>query len=253
MSGPEREVTDWQIERYLLGELPAAEREAVARALAADEAVARRASQLRASNREILEAHPPRLAAAIIRERLSARVAGSSWRPGRLALATSLALVATGSLLLLRAPSQEPTATRIKGLQPSLLVYRHTVAGDEVLADRTAARPGDLVQVAYQAAGRPFGVIVSLDGRGGVTVHHPEIGKTAARLASGRPVRLASAFRLDDAPRWERFYFVTSARSFTVDEVVEAARRAGPAAPGKLPLPPDLDQTSFTLTKEEPR
>ena len=132
----------------------------------------------------------------------------------------------------------------------------HTPAGDEALADGTAVRPGDLVQLAYQAAGKPFGVIVSLDGRGSVTVHHPKDGRAAARLVSGQPVRLTHAYRLDDAPRWERFYFVTSDHPFEVDAVVAASERlaAGRAAPvDKLPLPASLDQFSFTLTKEEPR
>jgi hypothetical protein len=247
----------WQIERYLLGELQASEAEGVARELARDEAAAGRARELLESNRRILGEHPPRVAAAVIRQRLDAAAPAPSGRrrPLALALATSAVVLVAGSVLF-QAPEPPVGPNRIKGLRPGLLVYRHTPSGDEALADRASARSGDLVQVAYQAAGRAFGAIVSLDGRGAITVHHPPEGRAAARLVSGSPVRLTNAYRLDDAPRWERFYFVTSDHSFDVDLVVAAARRLGGhgAAP-KVPLalPAGLDQSEFTLMKEEPR
>ena len=93
------------------------------------------------------------------------------------------------------------------------------------------------MQLTYQAAGRPFGVILSIDGRGAVTVHHPRDGRQAARLVPGQEVRLSSAYRLDDAPGWERFVLVTAEVPFDVAPVVEAAgqpgreRRAGHGAP----------------------
>ena len=300
----------------------------MARALATDETVAERARQIEASNREILEVHPARVAAATIRERLAAEQASGvgqpsgveqqsgvtqpwgveqhatasadqprggrshatdpvampsaggrsplaplavlsawrrsvlalvatprGWRRPALALAASAVVVVAGSLLFRGHEELEPE-NRIKGLRPSLLVYRHTPVGDEALPDRAPARAGDLVQLTYQAAGRRFGVIVSLDGRGAVTVHHPQSGRQAARLVSGKPVRLASAYRLDDAPGWERFFLVTSDQVFDVETVVKAARSLGGehnAAVDALPLRGNLDQSSFTLTKETQR
>lgn len=248
---------DWQLERHRLGELPAPQAEAVAQALAADEVAAGRARAIEASDREILAAHPPRVAAAVIRARLASAArkppAGIGWRSTLLALA-SVAVVAAGTLVL-RKPAEPVAEDRIKGLRPGLLIYRHTPAGNEALADGTAARPGDLVQVVYQAAGRRYGVIVSVDGRGAVTVHHPRTGNAAAPLVAGGLVRLTTAYRLDDAPRWERFYFVTSDRPFHVETVVGGARRLVAAGAGAdaLPLPRGLEQSSFTLSKEEPR
>ena len=204
MNKRETSVRDWEIERHLLSELPTAQSEAVARALATDGAVLARANEIEASDREILAVHPPHVAAAIIRERLAGeRPTARRWLRPVLALASAVVVVGAGSLLL-RDPEPPLSENRIKGLRPSLLVYRHTPAGNEVLADRAPARAGDLIQVTYQAAGRRFGAIVSLDGRGGVTVHHPHGTSRAARLVSGQPVRLTSAYRLDDAPRWEQ-------------------------------------------------
>jgi hypothetical protein len=250
----ENDVRDWQLERHLLGELPSVDRETLARALLDEASLARRARDLEESNREILAAHPPRVAAAIICERLRLEWP-PVWRRSLVALATSVAVLLVGSALW-HGPQDPLDTNRIKGLRPSLLVFRHTPVGDEVLPDRALARAGDVVQLTYQAAGQRYGVIVSLDGRGVVTVHHPQQGSRAARLSAGKPVRLASAYRLDDAPGWERFILVTSNEGFDVATVVEAARLTG-TEPGaaflRLTLPEGLDQSSFTLTKEDPR
>jgi hypothetical protein len=141
---------------------------------------------------------------------------------------------------------------RIKGLLPALAVYRRTPEGSETLADGAVARAGDVIRVGYRPAGKRFGVIVSSDGRGAVTVHLPRQGDTAAPLKSEAMVLLDEAYELDDAPRWEQFYFVTAEDTFDVAPIVAAARRAaaGPGTPATLALSPNLEQATFSLRKE---
>ena len=128
-----------------------------------------------------------------------------------------------------------PSGDRIKGLRPSLAVYRRTANGSETLADRTVARPGDVLRVGYHAAGRPYGVIFSMDGRGTVTMHLPAAGDHAVPLAREATTLLDQAYELDDAPLWERFYFVTGDSAFAAAPVVDAARRAaGDPRPARL-------------------
>ena len=115
-----------------------------------------------------------------------------------------------------------------------------------------AARENDVVQLAYQAAGRHFGAIVSIDGRGVVTRHLPAAGPLASPLKSGAAFALPQAYRLDDAPGFERFYFVTADQPFAVDLVLTAASHAA-GAEGRLALPAGLDQYSFALRKETAR
>jgi hypothetical protein len=94
---------------------------------------------------------------------------------------------------------------------------------------------------------------VSVDGAGGVTRHWPVDGTLAAALESGREVLLPESFRLDAAPRFERFFFVTSTQPFDVSRVVDAARAlaARPdARDAALPLPPGLAGCDFVLPKE---
>ena len=253
------DVRDWQIESFVLGELPAAEQEALAGEVREDPALRARVEAIETSNREILAAHPARVAASVIRERLAPVPLPVPWgRRLGLAAAASLTVVGVGFGLLRmhEARVDVPAETRIKGLRPHLEIFRQTPAGIEPLAEGALAREGDLVQLTYQAAGRPFGVIVSIDGRGAVTVHHPQASRQAARLEPGEAARLSSAYRLDDAPGWERFVLVTAERPFEVEPVVEAAARlAGTGAADRKPLalPSPLEQSSFTLRKDDRR
>jgi hypothetical protein len=249
-------LRDWQVERHLLGELPAPEAAAVSRAIAEDPGLRGRVEALEASNRLILAAHPPRLAASVIRARAAAtRPAAAAWGRPRLLAAASLAVLVAGLAVLQPRPAalEAPAETRIKGLRPHLAVFRQTAAGVEALEENALTHEGDLVQLAYQAAGRRFGAVLSIDGRGAVTLHHPRDARSAAALATDAPAPLPSAYRLDDAPGWERFFLVTADEPFALDAVVAAARRLAARGTGDtepLSLPPDMEQSSFTLSKD---
>jgi hypothetical protein len=258
MSAPRAAVGDWQLERYRLGELPGPELEAIRAALAKGGDLAERLASLDRSDREILARHPAATMGASIRERSESGEAGRPRRAGlpprlALALAGGLVLAATGVLMLPgRAPDPSEDTTRVKGLVPRLFVYRKAPAGVEELAAGAPARENDVIQVAYQAAGRHFGAIVSIDARGVITRHLPAAGAVASPLKTGPPFALPEAYRLDDAPGFERFYFVAADQPFAVDVVVKAvSERAGAA--GRLDLPAGLDQYSLALRKETAR
>jgi hypothetical protein len=255
---------DWQLERYLLAELPASEMDAIRAAVAHDERLGEHLAVISRSSAAILVRYPSRPMAAAIRARL-----GTSSPPrarGRALLIRRPALLAFGAAalvagtILVRAPQavvREPDVTRVKGLAPRLLVYRRTgpSAGDP-LTSGSAARGDDVVQIAYGAAGRRFGVIVSVDGWGVVTRHLPVNGSAAAELSAAPLTMLPQAYQLDDAPGYERFYFVTCSRPFTVEDVVSAIGRRSANSldlDDHLDLPAAFDQFSFLLRKEPPR
>src|SRR4029453_15382136 len=124
-----------------------------------------------------------------------------------------------------------PDVTRIKGMAPQLYLYRKAAqAPVELLQPGSVAHARDLVQLAYKPAGRPYGVIVSVDGRGRVTRHLPVEGALAAPLLPGPAMPLSQAFELDDAPAYERFHLVAADVPFAVDDVVQAAGRSAGAA-----------------------
>jgi len=142
--------------------------------------------------------------------------------------------------------------TRPKGLEPRLLIHRQREDAPEPLADSARARQGDVLQLSYVSAGRRYGAVLSIDGRGAVTLHAPETSTGPLELKGGT-VSLASAYELDDAPAFERFFFVTSEEPFDVNAVLESARAlardSGAARREPLPLPGSLSQTSVILDK----
>jgi hypothetical protein len=229
-------VPDVILERYRLGELPAEEVSRIASLVAEDAALRERLAALEQSDAEIRRSGAVRL-----------RAAGTPARTRRWPRTVWLLPAALGAAALLffavAPPTPSPDGDRVKGLKPSLALYRRTSAGSESLADGAVAHKGDLVRIGYRAAGHAYGVIFSIDGRGTMTMHLPTSGERAARLQPQGAVLLDASYELDDAPLWERFYFVASDAPFGVTPIVDAVRRA-------TPLPKGLDQFTFSLQKE---
>lgn len=261
-------VPDWVLERYRLGELPEGEARALEERLRDDPQLREGLEALERSDAEIRRQYPPAWLADRIRRRLPAeaavaRPARPAWSrrwPVPVALAAAAGLMLVLSPRLVSPPTAGPGRTpplaavepgdRIKGLQPSLQLYRKTSEGSETLADGAITRAGDLIRVGYRAAGSGFGAILSIDGRGGVTVHLPVRGDQAAALERGETVLLNHAYQLDDAPGFERFYFVTSKEPFALAPVVNAARQAAATpATAELSLGASFGQSIFLLRK----
>ena len=258
------------LEQALLDELPDEKKE-----LLDSEEAAVRLEQLKASNRDILMRYDPEVIAEEIRSRLESgegeerrSVIRVKWfsehRFGVLLAAAALAIFAgTSPLLFRKSPSIETAmpgteVTRIKGMEPAISLYRKTQDAVEQLSDGAVARESDLIQVSYNAAGKPFGTIISIDGRGVVTLHLPIDRMGSLVLEREGEVALDFSYRLDDAPRFERFFFVTSDQTFELDAVLKAAEKLSGSllnenaypADGVLDLPDALECTSMIIKKE---
>jgi len=141
---------------------------------------------------------------------------------------------------------------RHKGVQ-RLIVYRE--GSERALDPGDRVSEGDVLQLAYATAGERYGVIVSLDGAGVITLHWPATAEDSTRLGSG-VVRLDHAYELDDAPDFERFVFVASHDPLVVDDVMTAAQNlASTADPEHAPMPgPDAwHRVSVGLRKRSHR
>jgi hypothetical protein len=249
----ETRVPDIVLERYRLNELPAAEYTRVSDRLRDDAALRLRLASLEQSDIEIRRDYQPDVFVRRIAEPSIAPSEGSVSPWAIPALVATAAVVVAIVLPLTSLPAGE--GDRIKGLSPGLSVYRKTERGSETLADGAVVHRGDLIRLGYRAAGRRYGVILSTDGRGVVTVHLPPNDGQAALLDNAAIVLLDRAYELDDAPRWERFYFVTGETAFAVETIMDAARRSAVDSRPRpeLELPRGLEQTIFLLRKEEPR
>ena len=267
MQKNDRNVPDWLLERLALGELDAETAADVRRRLAAEgrspddilQAVA-------TSNREILAELPASQAATEIRRR--AAKAAAAERPARRRMALwSLPIAVAGGLALTqmvwRSQPNEGVVSRVgenpeiilgKGdPRPKLFVYRHGDRGDQRLKDGARAARGDLLQLTYNSGLDRYGVLLSIDGAGKVTLHWPENKNgDAAALKSDGEKRVPASYELDDAPAFERFLLVHAAKPFPVATAIAAANAlaAQPSARTQtLALPPNFEQISLALDK----
>ncbi|MDC7124626.1 MAG: hypothetical protein PQJ46_03610 [Spirochaetales bacterium] len=142
---------------------------------------------------------------------------------------------------------------RVKGLKPSLEIYRRVGDDVEMLSNRAHVSARDLLQIEYIAGSSSYGVIFSIDGRGLVTLHYPLRSGVVAKLDTDGAVLLPYSYELDDAPGFERFFFVAGGAEFDIDKVLYAAytlaSHGSAAKRGFLDIPENYYQTTILLRK----
>jgi len=115
---------------------------------------------------------------------------------------------------------------RIKGLDSKLLLYRMKGKDVEELKNLDTAHAGDIIQVGYIAAGNyRYGVILSIDGRGAVTLHLPVSTLPALELVTNKRILLDKSYELDDSPSFERFIMILSSSPLNAAELMEKAKK----------------------------
>ena len=242
-------IPDWKLERFLTGDLPESEMREIRELEATDAMLAQRIKLLREDNKAILnklpfEAIADRIAEVKdIADAAEAKKVASSFRFLKFASAAVLVLavalvalmtqretvvtggnVAGGDVAQARnaqntqvALAETPSDTRIKGLDARMEVWKKTEAGIVQLQDLDEVREGDEIQLRYAVPEKCYGLLFSMDGNGALTLHMGD-GAKAVELAPGKMNSLPFAYKLDDAPYFEKFFFVTSPKEFTVEE-----------------------------------
>lgn len=263
-------LPDWLVERAALDEVAPINRD---RITAADpRELAERIAALRDENAAELASHPARPAVAQIEARIAAetrRQAQRRRRLGLLGVATSAAAV----LLVTRFVVDRPVAdggfgprattpgdtpdevTRVKGA-PRLLAFRQVGEQAERLEQDAVVHAGDLIQLRYNPGGKRYGLIASVDGAGVVTLHFPfrEDAPPEATAVSAETTTLPHAYALDDAPAFERFFFITANGPIDVPHSLDALRSLAHRADSdtaSLELPAGFRQWSLCLRKPD--
>ena len=113
--------------------------------------------------------------------------------------------------------AENESDTRIKGLDARMEVWKKTPTGIVQLNDLDSVGEGDEIQLRYAVPEKCFGLLFSMDGNGALTLHMGN-GVKAVELAPGKMNSLPFAYKLDDAPYFEKFFFVTSPKEFAVEE-----------------------------------
>lgn len=248
------QISPLTLERAAQGKLTADEFDA----LGPD--AAEHVARLSADSEAVLQQYPPeREVAQILRK---AEALKKRKRPTRQIAWAAAAAPAFAVALLVLMPATDSGLSdplvmgeRTKG--PAILqVYRQTSAGQERLRTGAAARAGDVLQLRFDARGRAFGAIVSVDGAGVITAHLPQNMHGPAAKLDSTLITIEEAYELDDAPQFERFFLVTSAQPFemrTVQAAIEALND-DPTRVARAPLGlgPDIEQVSLQLVKASP-
>lgn len=263
------------LERAALGELP---QEIAAAYEVEPGSLADQVEALRASDREILASYPPGEMAAAIAARARSGTRGprqggswsgslwsssTAWRRAGALAATAVILFTLSPILMPGGPTTtDPEVspimetTRIKGAAPKLSIWRKVSTGPaERLERKNKVRAGDVLQLKYRAAGHAHGVIASLDGRGSVTLHFPAQADASTALEKGGDVALEYGYDLDDAPRFERFFFIASEQPLDVTQVLSKIRALDTSdAPEEAPVawPKGQNADDFLLYKVTP-
>lgn len=266
-------LPDWLVERAALDEVAPANRDRIGRADPRE--LAERVAEVREANAEELARHPAGPAVAQIEARVAAerraRERRRRRRLGWLGLAASAAAVLLVARLAVERTAEdaggrgvveddgargvEEDGTRVKGT-PRLVAFRHVGEQVERLAPDAIVYAGDVIQLRYSPGGESHGVIASVDGAGAVTLHFPLREDAPPEATAMSPVKTAlpTAYALDDAPRFERFFFITATSPVDVQQALEAVRslaRREDSATASLELPAGLRQWSLRLRKAD--
>jgi len=255
-------VSDLHLEQYVLGELTPRDMERVSEALAEDETLRARLAEIERSNREILAEYPPQRMAPLVEARASQEASPRRARPFTLivlpAAAVALLFLSIFTPMYLSRVNMSGTEITRAKEPKELSIYRKVSDGYEKLANGALASAGDVLQIGYTAEDARYGAIFSIDGRGVVTFHLPE-GYEGRQQGSpeldqkGRTV-LPVSYELDNAPGFERFFFVFSTSRFDMREVENAAKglaaSLSKAETGALKLPRGLTALSLLLKKQ---
>lgn len=248
-------ISDFKLERYLLGELSEKEMRELQERELNDEIFAARVAEMRLQGKRFVAENPfvaleAKMAAAEQSANDEHNVVSVMWL--KVAAALVIALGVFSMVLLNRnvetfdskdasmqvAMADVDDGTRIKGMQASLEVWKKTGDSAVQMVNLGDAHEGDEIQLRYRVPQKCFGMLFSMDGNGTITMHMGE-GNKAIELEPGKMTTLPFAYKLDNAPKFEKFFLLTSQNSFEIDgnDIDKSLKQTG------------VENVSFTLRK----
>jgi hypothetical protein len=256
------------LERYLLDELPGPEKDHVASMLQTDPRLEQRLEQLRCNNDLMLQRFPLKRYGAPILRRVGAmhtpvrnwfRSHRTVFKPALTGISSFIVLLIVGGIFLMRPKLPQTDILPKGGIMPSDRFQLHVLCLRdrylEPLGDGARVRPGERLQLAYSTRDKRYGVLVSFDGRGQITLHFPERQDMPTLLTQGRQLPLPHSYELDQVADFERFILVTASKEIAVTDVLRrlavfvSDRERAATAP--LPFAPPLQTQSILLRKEK--
>jgi anti-sigma-K factor RskA len=270
-------INDYVLERYVLGELPGKRAKKIKKWLKTDIQIREKIEEIEESNREILTQYPPDF---VVPKIMSRHISSTRdeieeiIRPKpvffKRILYASPAFAAALVIIFILFPLRKEDVNLpvdhtqqdeplVKGKQeidmskPQLLVHRKRNDRIELLKNGARAKAGDLLQLLYIAAKDSHGVILSIDGNGNVTLHFPDKKNDPTSLEQDKKILLPNAIELDNAPAFERFFFITSGVEINAAEILKKAETLASnpdrAKKDNIDLPENVNQYSIIIIK----
>lgn len=241
MENNKQKIPELLLEKFLRGELSEKKAAEISERLLKYKKERQRIEEIRKSNEQILKKYQPGDTVPLIKQRLAAEnIRQGSPQKGSLfdlkkimmrlipamGILVILFIVFLPKLLMHQHPADplidKQNGIRVKG-RPQLFIFRQNRSKEEKLKDRDHVNRGDLLQVAYLSGDQKYGVIFSLDGRGTIILHYPYNKSGSAQLKQGKRIPLKEAYELDDAPKYEIFFFISSKKKIRTEDVLKQA------------------------------
>jgi len=251
-------ISDLKLEQLALGELSVQDEAAIRALLESDEEASTRLAEIESTTPQLLEAFPPlrvrqeverRVHIAEAREKMRSEPTLIERVTMGFRLVAMAACVVVAMTFLLPEGDEQPDFRLKGGIE--LVVHRVMGEAAERLDQDTSVRAGDRLQVSLLGAVGHHVVVVSVDGRGEVTLHYPRHG--ASLEITEQAFSLPTSYQLDDAPSFERFFVVSADTQIDPSRVVEAVEglaASGGADAGHLDgLPREWATSSLRLVK----
>lgn len=238
-------IPDWKLERYLTGDLPESEMREIRELEKKDEIFAQRVKLMREDNAAILRKMPferlsEKLDAMPERSNSAGNTVPVNFRLVKFAVAAAFVLAVVSVALFSQreiasqdiggqlasdgsvesamavAMADEDNGTRIKGMDARMEVWKKTGDSAVQMQNLDAAHEGDEIQLRYSVPEKCYGLLFSMDGNGTITMHMGDNNRAIA-LEPGKMTTLPFAYKLDNAPKFEKFFLLTSKADFAVD------------------------------------
>lgn len=229
-------IPDWKLEKYLTGDLPASEMRKLREMEATDEVLAGRVRMFREDNLAVLRKMPFESLETKLEARSGIRGIDTltvNFKLVKFAAAAVFVLAFVAVAVFMNGERPMPmadgagagtqvammeveTGTRIKGMDARIEIWKKTEKGIAQLENLSDASEGDEIQLRYSVPQKCFGLLFSMDGNGAVTIHMGN-ENMAIPLEPGKMVTLPFAYKLDDAPKFEKFFLLTSQNEFELD------------------------------------
>jgi hypothetical protein len=213
-------ITDFDIEQFILGEVESEKRDFILNELNSSSELRSKVEKIKLENVRFLEENPAHLMVTQIenkslRKELDKPLYSSKW----LAIPTVTLVLLMTFIIPSEYFSQNGNVVgvwssssyeeRIKGEEFSMQIHRKTSNSVSLLSDSMKVSEGDLLQISIKYLVSTFAAVLSVDGRGVVTTHFPNEGYQGELKNQGLYI-LPFSYELDDAPKYEKFYLITS-------------------------------------------